>query len=262
MKVMVSWSIEGKLHSATLQIPEYKGRWFMVQTARAVLPKSSKDCDLFFHTEEPFIDRTNHTVEVYQMGQGGTLVHLGHTDIPIDTEDIEYYISQKFKSREQKGTVFCLEYGKNYCKQPFPAETVSVITREIPGEAPTQFLVETSGTPTAVAVNASGLCKGECHLTKEKQSGTKKVYRLRDAEGVTVCKYTAEEMPVEKGGGFRQSLCWDCKNACPDKEGTCGCNWSRKFESVEGWDTISRDGDISHTVLRCPEFKPDERTAL
>ena len=64
------------------------------------------------------------------------------------------------------------------------------------------------------------------------------------------------------------SLCWYCANAVPcDKT---GCNWSRKFEPVDGWDAVITDsmhrnelgadslahGKHAYLVKDCPEFIP------
>jgi len=58
----------------------------------------------------------------------------------------------------------------------------------------------------------------------------------------------------------RQTLCWDCENACG------GCSWSDhwKHTPVEGW-TAKRtrlrmdkdDYGDSYIVIECPEFKRD-----
>lgn len=49
--------------------------------------------------------------------------------------------------------------------------------------------------------------------------------------------------------------CWTCKN-CYD-----GCNWSRCFKPVEGWDAIPiiKDGDITYNIKYCPEYKSDRK---
>lgn len=51
------------------------------------------------------------------------------------------------------------------------------------------------------------------------------------------------------------TLCEICANACG------GCSWSRyKVQSpVPGWTAIQREGDVSWTVLDCPEFALEER---
>lgn len=64
------------------------------------------------------------------------------------------------------------------------------------------------------------------------------------------------------------SICWYCANAVPCK--TTGCNWSRNFEPVDGWDAEVTDvyhrnelgeGSVAHgkhayLVKDCPEFIP------
>lgn len=62
---------------------------------------------------------------------------------------------------------------------------------------------------------------------------------------------------------YNQSICWLCANAVPSE--TTGCNWSREFKPVEGWEAelstnkwandfwISQGHDVYH-VYKCPEF--------
>lgn len=50
-----------------------------------------------------------------------------------------------------------------------------------------------------------------------------------------------------------QTLCWDCQNAVPNKEGTRGCSWSRNLVPVDGIITNEK-GKITY----CPEFIPDK----
>ena len=57
--------------------------------------------------------------------------------------------------------------------------------------------------------------------------------------------------------GYRATLCWDCANAVPNTE--CGCDWSRKYKPVKGWDAVedkSFEG-AGYTVINCPEFVRD-----
>lgn len=72
---------------------------------------------------------------------------------------------------------------------------------------------------------------------------------------------------VPKEVGRASSLCWDCRNAVPDSKRGCGCNWSRSFEPVPGWEAAERvsvriEGGCeravrSALVIKCPQFKPD-----
>lgn len=48
------------------------------------------------------------------------------------------------------------------------------------------------------------------------------------------------------------TLCWNCANAVPDKEGH-GCSWSRRLIPVEGW-TVQKKTNL---VLECPEYVCD-----
>ena len=70
---------------------------------------------------------------------------------------------------------------------------------------------------------------------------------------------------------YKASICWECENAVPNKEGTKGCSWSEEFIPVEGWEAkpaVIRSMWISkitnqpvprrvrsYCVTSCPEFK-------
>lgn len=68
---------------------------------------------------------------------------------------------------------------------------------------------------------------------------------------------------------YKDTLCWHCANAVPNREKTRGCSWSRKFIPVEGWTAEEtsiycqrREGrkhDVSYIVRSCPEFISDGR---
>lgn len=57
-------------------------------------------------------------------------------------------------------------------------------------------------------------------------------------------------------------LCWKCQNAVPSIYTKRGCNWSIKFEPVEGWTATEterdRNGQQGYRITACPEFVPDE----
>lgn len=67
------------------------------------------------------------------------------------------------------------------------------------------------------------------------------------------------------------NICINCKNAVPSENGVYGCNWSRNFLPVEGWEakctkikvtTISRGIEYkseidSYEIKSCPQFIPD-----
>lgn len=65
----------------------------------------------------------------------------------------------------------------------------------------------------------------------------------------------------------KESLCWTCQNAVPNKEN--GCSWSINFKPVKGWDAIRQDvmhngGKErwtrpleSYKVRKCPCYKED-----
>lgn len=68
-------------------------------------------------------------------------------------------------------------------------------------------------------------------------------------------------------GKHNQTLCWRCANAVPDREGECGCTWSRSGVPVSGWEAVRRDIRLgvlaegrkseSYRVVKCPRFVPD-----
>lgn len=63
-----------------------------------------------------------------------------------------------------------------------------------------------------------------------------------------------------------KTLCWRCQKACG---GPNGCSWFNGFKPIKGWDAIPEtmrlngihDGKTAYTVLKCPEFVPDNRKA-
>lgn len=64
---------------------------------------------------------------------------------------------------------------------------------------------------------------------------------------------------------YAKTLCWDCQNAVPSRDGKRGCSWSRKLIPVDGWQaepTEKRDSFdrvcASYLVKACPLFIPDE----
>lgn len=73
------------------------------------------------------------------------------------------------------------------------------------------------------------------------------------------------KIEVKKIKQGRANICFDCKNAVPDKEGH-GCPWSRKFEPVPGWTaeptTIRQgykyDAVDTYIITECPLFDPDD----
>lgn len=63
------------------------------------------------------------------------------------------------------------------------------------------------------------------------------------------------------------TLCFDCVNAVPTPDGTRGCEWSRCFRPVPGWEAKRNDVRIqsgntnppvrmveSYRVRKCPKF--------
>lgn len=70
------------------------------------------------------------------------------------------------------------------------------------------------------------------------------------------CSYKCIRSAAKEREQEREQLCCSCKNACG------GCNWSRHFLPVAGWDAVptivkDREGDInSYKISGCPEYIP------
>ena len=69
---------------------------------------------------------------------------------------------------------------------------------------------------------------------------------------------------------YKDTLCWHCANAVPNRAGTRGCSWSKKFIPVEGWEALKTNVFASngknktrvtqsYIVKSCPEVIPDGR---
>ena len=115
-----------------------------------------------------------------------------------------------------------------------------------------------------------GVAKCVPWTEREEQLLRRNIDRMRYAEiarrlGRTVASVQAKaanlglSRPPDTG-----TLCWACANAVPNREGTRGCSWSRRFEPVEGWratETRLYDGSrreetiVSYHVRSCPEFE-------
>lgn len=52
---------------------------------------------------------------------------------------------------------------------------------------------------------------------------------------------------VANFGGYKDTLCWSCKNYCG------GCSWSREFKPVKGW--TAKETNQGYLVLKCPKFE-------
>lgn len=68
-------------------------------------------------------------------------------------------------------------------------------------------------------------------------------------------------MAKEIGANTRDkfTLCFECQNSVPSR--TRGCEWSRNFQPVPGWNaepTFKDNGKIpSYHVITCPKYIPD-----
>ena len=61
----------------------------------------------------------------------------------------------------------------------------------------------------------------------------------------------------KKNGYKRETICYKCDNAYGN-----GCSWFRSYTPVPGWEAIKQkyyENDISYTVIKCPEFRPDRK---
>ena len=54
-------------------------------------------------------------------------------------------------------------------------------------------------------------------------------------------------------GRSHANICFDCQNA------VCGCNWSRNFKPVPGWEAELTvvNHNITYYITGCPEYIPD-----
>lgn len=74
------------------------------------------------------------------------------------------------------------------------------------------------------------------------------------------CIMRKEKSRHVKGKLPSESLCWHCKNAVPNYSGR-GCNWSRFFKPVPGWDApanFHQSHDrmtTGYKVNACPMFE-------
>jgi hypothetical protein len=55
-----------------------------------------------------------------------------------------------------------------------------------------------------------------------------------------------------------ETLCWHCSKSC-----TSGCNWSARFQPVDGWEAEpTMVGEVGSVLVRyCPEFAYEDRAA-
>lgn len=60
--------------------------------------------------------------------------------------------------------------------------------------------------------------------------------------------------------GHANTLCWECRNAVPGPD--AGCEWSRLFRPVPGWEAEERRARLgayelqtSYRVHKCPKFE-------
>ena len=67
----------------------------------------------------------------------------------------------------------------------------------------------------------------------------------------------------QKHGIGQQTICFDCRNSCPNPNKHTGCEWSIGFKPVPGWNAVQKNirpnypGNqpiVSYVVLDCPKF--------
>ena len=62
-----------------------------------------------------------------------------------------------------------------------------------------------------------------------------------------------------------KTICWDCENAVPSRDGSKGCPWSVEGKPIQGWTAKRKDVLVivcgrrrkieSYRVKKCPMFK-------
>lgn len=62
---------------------------------------------------------------------------------------------------------------------------------------------------------------------------------------------------------MQSTICFNCKNSCPNPSKGIGCEWSRDLHPVPGWEAIRKDIRpniigrtplVSYVVVSCPKF--------
>lgn len=93
-------------------------------------------------------------------------------------------------------------------------------------------------------------------IAKELKRGESSIRHMADKRKLTIARN-----PSESG-----TLCWRCKNAVPNPATGAGCDWSRSFKPVSGWDAEERPlknpdcGAVqSFFVKSCPNFDAEEK---
>lgn len=108
------------------------------------------------------------------------------------------------------------------------------------------------------------------------------VARLKENYGKKTCKEIAavlgrsEHATRMKAGScgltnarkkWPKTKCWTCQNAVPNPNTGKGCNWSRGFMPVEGWEAVATTIRAykkevapvpSFHIVSCPEYIPDK----
>lgn len=98
----------------------------------------------------------------------------------------------------------------------------------------------------------------KCKVCGKRLTGRQKSY----CSPLCRFKYPLEETGRKRYIKRKETLCWDCDNACT------GCSWSKSLIPVEGWTAkktrikiSSETGEYtdSYFVIACPEFIPTKR---
>ena len=79
---------------------------------------------------------------------------------------------------------------------------------------------------------------------REKDDGTKEFFTIKASAPVKVF------IPIK---AFNEQPCWNCANCYG------GCNWSRDFTPVIGWDAeeIKKNGLTTYAIRYCPDYISD-----
>jgi hypothetical protein len=89
-------------------------------------------------------------------------------------------------------------------------------------------------------------------LNKRKRERSK---RLRE---LGIKPYAGQKKPSNA-----QTLCFTCRNSCPNPSKGIGCEWSANLVPVPGWEAIRKDirpnradkeALVSYVVVSCPKF--------
>ena len=87
------------------------------------------------------------------------------------------------------------------------------------------------------------------HRSPETIRSIAKRYRIK------LAKALPKRKPYQEGTELLGQLCWHCIHAVP--RGQYGCEWSRSFQPVPGWDAeiVGREKECTYSIRYCPKFR-------